>query len=235
MALDHLDHRRALDLVLGEKFGEERRFQDVQADVEADRDQEDAEEKRHPPSPDQEFVAGQPAESQHGQVRQEQAGRHAELRPGRNETPMRIGLGPLHGHQYRAAPLATDAYPLQEAQHRQQHRAPDADLLVSRDERDQEGCDAHQHERGDERGFAPDAVAVVAEDRRADGPRDEAYGVDGKGLQGADHRIGLREIQLREHQPGDDAVQEEVVPLDGRADRAGDDRAPQLSPVLLRR
>ena len=39
--------------------------------------------------------------------------------------------------------------------------------------------------------------------------------------------------QLGEHQAGDGAVKEEIVPLDGGADRAGDDGPAQLDAVFV--
>jgi hypothetical protein len=74
----------------------------------------------------------------------------------------------------------------------------------------------------------------VAEDEGAHRPGHETHPVDAEGLQGADHVIGSREIELGEHQAGDDAVEEEVVPLDDRADRSGEHGAVELaSPVRL--
>ena len=137
--------------------------------------------------------------SEHREVGQEQSGRHAELRPGRDEAAMLVGPRPFHRQQHRAAPLAADADALDEAQQRQQDRAPDADAVIGRHQRDQKRGDAHQHQRGDQRRLAAEAIALVAEDRRADRPRGKAHGVDREGLQRADQRIGAREIQ-----PGED-------------------------------
>ncbi len=152
--------------------------------------------------------------------------------PARDKAAMRAGARPLHRQQHRAAPLAADPDALDEAQHRQDHGAPDADLVVGRHKGDQEGGDPHQQEGGDQRRFAPDAVAVMAEDRRPDRPRDKADGIDREGLQRAGERIGSREIELRENQPGDRAVDEEIVPLDRRADGAGNHRPAQLRAML---
>jgi hypothetical protein len=74
----------------------------------------------------------------------------------------------------------------------------------------------------------------MAENRRPHGARDEADGVDQKRLERADQRVGLREIEFREHQPRHRAVKKEVVPLDGGADGAGDDRAAQLPGMIFR-
>ena len=46
-----------------------------------------------------------------------------------------------------------------------------------------------------------------------------------------DEWVRAREEQLREDEPGNGAVQKEVVPLDRGSDRARDDRAPELLPV----
>ena len=179
-------------------------------------------------------LAGDLAERQHREVGEEQPGGHAELRPRGDEAAIGIALGPFHGQQHRAAPLAADPDALDEAQDGQQDRTPDSDLVVGRNERDREGRDAHQQQGRDQRRLAADAIAVVAEDRGADRPRDEPDRVDAERLQRADQRIGVREVQLGEDQAGDGAVEEEVVPLDGGADGARDDRAPELYAVVGR-
>ena len=76
---------------------------------------------------------------------------------------------------------------------RQQHRAPDADRRVGRHEADADGGDAHHHHRDDEQRLAADAIAVVAEDRRAHRPRDEADEIGRERQQRADEGIRLRE------------------------------------------
>src|SRR6202008_750470 len=75
-------------------------------------------------------------------------------------------------------------------------------------------------------------VAIMAEHRRADGPRREAAGIDGEGVEGADPGIAAGEEHLAEYQAGDDAIEEEVVPLDGGADGGGDHGAAKLGAVL---
>ena len=54
---------------------------------------------------------------------------------------------------------------------------------------------------------------------------EEANGVGGQRRQGARERVEGGEEQLVEHQGGGRAVEEEVVPLDGRADEAGQHHA----------
>ena len=72
----------------------------------------------------------------------------------------------------------------------------------------------------------------MPEDRRTDRTGDKADGVDGERLQHADQWVGFWKEQLPEDQTGDDAVEQEIVPFDRRADRAGDHGTPQLSGVL---
>src|ERR1041385_4775799 len=60
----------------------------------------------------------------------------------------------------------------------------------------------------------------MAEQNSTDRTRDESDGERRVGEQDADERILIRKEQLVEHEPGDDAVQKEIVPLDDAADRA---------------
>ncbi len=146
---------------------------------------------------------------------------------------MRVGAGPFHRHQDRATPFAPDAHTLNEAQHRQRDGAPDADLCIGRDKGHGKRGEAHQQQCHDQRGFASDAIAVVAENGRAYRPCYKADRIDKESLQCADDRIRLRKIQLREDQAGHRTVEEEVVPLDRGTDRAGDDGSAQLAPSVL--
>jgi 3',5'-cyclic AMP phosphodiesterase CpdA len=100
--------------------------------------------------------------------------------------------------------------------------APNADLLIGGNEVDRRCGKPGQQQGGDQRRLAADAVAIVAEDRGADWPRDEAHRVDGKGLQNANQGIGFWKEQLAEDEAGHRAVEQEIVPFDGCADRAGD-------------
>ena len=72
----------------------------------------------------------------------------------------------------------------------------------------------------------------MTEERRPDRPGDKADGIDRKRLQHADQRVGFGEEELPEGEAGDDAVEQEIVPLDRRADRARDHRPPQLRAVI---
>src|SRR5207237_9389005 len=121
---------------------------------------------------------------------------------------------------------------LDEADDRQDEGAPDADRVVGRDKTDRKSRQPCRQESGDQRSLAPDAIAKMAEERRPDRPRDKADGVDREGLQHADQRVGFGEEKLPEGEARDDAVEEEIVPLDRRADRARDYRPPQLRAMI---
>ena len=95
----------------------------------------------------------------------------------------------LGRHQHRPAPFAADREALDEAQHDQRDRRPDADLRVGRQQADQHRRDAHQDQAQHQQPLAPDPVAIMAEDDAADRPRDEAERIGGEGEQGAGQRI----------------------------------------------
>src|SRR5215471_9013544 len=78
------------------------------------------------------------------------------------------GARPFHRQQDRAAPFATDANPLNEAQDDHQDRTPDADLLIGRNASHQKGRQAGQQQGDDQRRLAADPIAVMSEDRRPD-------------------------------------------------------------------
>jgi hypothetical protein len=103
---------------------------------------------------------------------------------------MSISLGPFHRDQRRPTPLTADAYALDEAHDRKDHRAPDADRGVTRDEADREGRQAGQEQSRDQGHLAPDAVAIMSKQRRTDRARDKPDRVDAEGLQGSNQRVG---------------------------------------------
>jgi hypothetical protein len=119
---------------------EHRRFEDAEADPQPDSDHDDADPERHAPAPVQKVIAGNRAEYEDGDIRDEQSGRSTPLRPRGDEAAMGICFRPLHRDQGRAAPLAADADPLNEADAGQNDRAPDADRGIAGDETDGEGC-----------------------------------------------------------------------------------------------
>jgi hypothetical protein len=200
----------------------------ITSNIKPHADEDEAQEERYAPAPGKELFAGHLAEREHGEIGEEKSAGHAELRPGGDEPARMIVARPLHRHQHRAAPLTADADPLNEAQDGEEDRAPDADALIGRHQRHRESGETHEQQRGDQRRFAADAVAVVAEDRSAHRPRHEAYRIDGEGLERSDPRIRIREEQLGEDEAGDGAVEKEIVPFDRGADGGGDHGAAQL-------
>ena len=192
LPFDHLEDRGFLDLLFKHELGEHRRFHDSQADPEADPDQDQTQEKGHAPAPGQELIARHRAEGEHRQIGEEQPAGYAELRPRRDEAARVVGFAPFHRHQHRPAPFAADADALDEAQHGEDDRPPDADLVIGRHQCDQEGRDAHEHQGDDQRGLAADAIAIVAEDGRANRACQEAHEVDAEGVERAGQRVDRR-------------------------------------------
>ncbi len=100
--------------------------------------------------------------------------------------------------------------------------APSSRCCRSREDADQGGGYPHQQQRGDQGRLAPDAVAEVAEQRRAQRTGEEG---DAEGEEGAEHLRGagcLREEYRTDHQGGGSGIDVEIVELDGGADEAGD-------------
>ena len=136
--------------------------------------------------------------------------------------PRRSRGGVLDGEQHGAAVLAADADALQDPQHDQGDRGPDADLVVRRQQADRGGADAHDQQGQDQHLLAADPVAEVAEDQPADRPGEEPDGEGGEGRELRGRSVQPVEVELVEDQAGGGAVEEEVVPLDGGADGRGD-------------
>lgn len=68
----------------------------------------------------------------------------------------------------------------------------------------------------------------MAKDDAAHRPRDEAYGEHTIGQQHRNQRVVGGKVQLVQHQAGNDAVEEEVIPFDDRAEHARDRGATQV-------
>ena len=124
--------------------------------------------------------------------------------------------------QRRAAPFAAEAQALAEARQRQQQRRHDADTLVARQQADNHRRDAHRQQRGHQRHLAPHAVAEVAEQRRANRPRDEGDGKCRQRLQGRGGGVALGKEDVREDDNRGGGVNVEVKKLDSGADKRGD-------------
>jgi hypothetical protein len=201
-----------------DQFLEGRRLGEAQPHEQADRDHDDAGEERHAPAPAQEACFGQLCHHAEDRGGCRDSDRKSDLHKAAPEAAAVAGMLGHHGH--RAAPFAAEPDALHEAQHDQQDRRPDADLLIGRQAADQEGAAAHDQERRGQHRLAPKPVAEMADDRAADRARDEADRIAAERRNRADHGIEGREEQFVEHQRGRGAVDQEVVPFDRSAEHA---------------
>lgn len=141
----------------------------------------------------------------------------------------------LHDHRARAGDLTGDREALDEAQRDEQRRSEEADLLVRRQERDEERRDTHEEHAQDEHVLAAVLVAPGAEDERADRAGDIADDVGAEGADDGHPRVALVEEDRREDEGGGLGVDEEVVVLQGTADPAAGRGLPGLATRLCRR
>nr|GFD37643.1 hypothetical protein [Tanacetum cinerariifolium] len=102
----------------------------------------------------------------------------------------------------------------------QNHRCPVADLLIRGNQADDDGRNPHQHEGEQQHGFATDLVAEVPEHDSAQWPPEKPHGIGGESRQHTDDRVERGKEDFVEDQGGSCAVEEKVVPLDGRARHA---------------
>ena len=134
----------------------------------------------------------------------------------------------FHRHQDGAAPLAAERKSLNEPAGDEQHRRPHADRGVARQQADRKGRESHEQQRPDEHRLAPEPIAEMPHDDATERSRDEADRKRGKGGQRAGQLRHLREeLRAKDHRGGG-AVDEEVVPLDGRADGARQRHPPRV-------
>jgi hypothetical protein len=126
-------------------------------------------------------------------------------------------------HQCGAAPFTTEPDPLDDPQRDQKNGRPDADLLVGGQQADGESAQAHDDQRDEEHRLAAQLVAEKAEECATEGPGEEADGGAAKGGQRAQEGVIGGEEQFVEDQRRGGAVDEEVIPLDDGAYRAGED------------
>jgi len=176
------------------------------------------------PAPGLEFLfAGQGAGAQDDQQRQEQADRGRGLDEGREQAALAVRR--VFGHVGGgAAVLSAQRQALQDAQGNEDDRRRDADLLVARQDADQEGRGAHQQDGHQEGVLTADHVAQAAEHQRAERAHDEA---GGEGEQGEDEGcIRVADEELLGDDGSERTVEIEVVPFENGAEgRRGDNLA----------
>src|SRR5207237_1675302 len=79
-----------------------------------------------------------------------------------------------------------------------------------------------------------DAIAEMAEEHRADRPRDEGDAEGQEGVERLRARVGFRKEGRAEHQRGGRAIDVEIIEFDRRADEAGErDAADTVRLALL--
>jgi hypothetical protein len=176
------------------------------------------------------LILGQTLEDGEDGRGQHEPGRHANLRPASVEAAL-ARRRVLDGHQHRAAPFAADAEALRHAQHDERDGGPWPDLFIGGQQADQEGRDAHDHERQHEHGLPSDLVPVVADDDAPERPGEESDRVGAEGIERPHQGVGVREEQAVEDEGRSRAVEKEVVPLDRGPNQAGQGDEP-YRPVL---
>ncbi len=148
-------------------IGEHRGFMELESNIEADDHQYGTEQERNPPTPGAKLLIVQA----HGQGQEQPVGRQeADGGPqlGEHAEPGALALGRvLGGEQRRAAPFTAQPQALAETQHAQQDRRPGANAGVAGQHADEGGAHAHQQQGRHQRRLAPDPVAEMAEQRRA--------------------------------------------------------------------
>ena len=141
----------------------------------------------------------------------------------------------LQSQKHGAAPFATYTDSLHKTQKGQQKRRAYANLIVGGYEADNQGAESHQKQSSYECRLSTDTVAEMAKNNSAQRPSNKPNCESAESQDLADKRI-----ERREKEPGKDescsrAIQEEVVPFNGRPHGAGDDGLNQGASVPVRR
>src|SRR5260370_3250306 len=148
-----------------------------------------------------------------GEFRKKKPRRYAKLRPRRDESAVPETLRPLHRQKDRSSPFPTNANALNKAEHRQNDRTPDSNHAIPGYKGDQHCRNSHEQERRDQRRLPTRAVAVMTKNKRAHWPSQEAHAITEACFHRPNHPTQLREKQLREHERGNRAIEEKVIPL----------------------
>src|SRR5260370_2348299 len=167
-----------------------------------------------------------------GEFRKKKPRRYAKLRPGSDESAVPETLRPLHSQKDRSSPFATNANALNTAEHSKNDRTPNSNHVIPGYKGDHHCRNSHEQERRDQRRLPTRAVAVMTKNKRAHWPSQEAHEINEECLQRTNQRIGIREKQLREHERGNGAIEEKVIPLNGCTDRASNDGCHQHLAII---
>ena len=133
-----------------------------------------------------------------------------------------------------SGPLTTESKSLQDTKQQKQNRCNDPDLSCGRKDTHERRRDTHDEHREGKRFLAPDAIADVTEHHSADGANEKADREGRKRKHGPDKGTLVGEEQLVEDEARGRRIEEEVVPLDRRAEQArGDDGSQSGSPLVV--
>ena len=216
---EQFDHRHRDDFLGFLDAAEGRRLHDLEPDIETDRDQDGADQEGDAPAPGEEVRVAQKRQNVDHARAQQQTGGNADLRPASVKAAV-AARRMLDRQQHCPAPFAADADALEDAQHQQQDRRPDADRGVGRQQADQERRDAHDQHGHDQHRLATDAIAIVAEYDAANRAGDEADEESRVCEQRAHQRIEVWKKQFVENERRHHPEQKEIVPLDCCTDGA---------------
>ena len=135
--------------------------------------------------------------------------------------PGAFALGRVFDRNERCAtPFAAKPDALHEPQSGERPRREHARARVGRQRADQRRRQPHGQHGGDERRFAADAIAKMAEQERAHGSRKEGEAERQIGVERLRFGGGFREEHRPEHERRGGAEDIEIVELDRRADEA---------------
>ena len=233
MAADRLDDGQPDRLTSAGRFCENRGFGDPGAHIKPNCDQRDRDQERHPPAPGDKFRVRQETDEREDPDGQQVTDDDADRRPAAIDAPpagRRIFDGKDHGSGvFRAG---TEA--LNQAQHHQRRRRPNASACIGRQEPDQKGADTDQQQGGDQHRLAAEPVAEMAEKQSAERAGDKSDAECGKSREGADRRIEFGEERLVEDEGGCGTVDEKIVPFERRPYRRGKRYAGERGPARAR-
>ncbi len=187
------------------------------AHIDGNRQHHDRQDERQAPAPLAEVLcAHRGLGAQDHDQRQDQPGRRGDLDPaGQQAAAPRLAM---LGHiDHRAAVFAAHGQALHHAQGQQQYPRQVARRFIGGQAADQHGRPAHHHHRDQEGVLAPEPVAEIAKQHRAQRPDDEAHRQRAQRRQQRHGRIVLRKQHLA-HEDGQGSIDEKVVPLEQGAE-----------------
>src|SRR6476620_11214739 len=218
---EYLTQRNGRTIVLGADLLERWCLGRLQSHDDTETDQHDADEERDASAVSLEGVVGQGDLQQcEYACAQSQSERQAYLRHAARQTPpMRWAV--LYRQQNGACPFAAECKALHDPEQQQQRRGEHTDLRGGGQQSHQRRCSAHQ-EHGQREGLlSAYPVTDMAEHEAADRPDDESDGECCERQQSAGQRTLIRAERMVEDEAWRSRVQEEVLPLDGGSDEAG--------------